>query len=218
MRRFIRGTLWLLAALVPAFLALSQGTARGAGDEDVFRYRAYPNMLIVLERGASMTQTDVTVQDVDGNGAANRYDLALKVIFRVLNADGSQIGGHSTPPDNTSVASYSSLIDLDDELFLSQRVGLLYFDNAAHSSASVTSPGGAPFQVYAPDNPPNLPPYRSAANSWQYRTLWDNVYAFGPPTGVTTIPIPWDSVRTCFDTSRSGDPTAAAGRRSPSSS
>ncbi len=95
--------------------------------------------------------------------------------------------------------NYSSLINLDDEFFLRQRVGFVYFDNAIHSNSFVTSPGGAPFQVYAPNNPPNLPPYRSGSASWQYRDLWDNVYAIGPPTtSATTIPIPWDNVRTCF--------------------
>ena len=207
MRRSLRTTLLLAAACAPAFLAMSPCPSRGAGDEDVFQYRAYPNMFVVLERGANMTVNDnISASDVDGNGVVNRYDLALKVLFRVLNADGSQIGGHSTPPDRGSVASYRSLIDLDDEFFLSQRVGFASFDNAMHSNSSVTSPGGAPFQVYAPSNPPNLPPYRSGSASWQYRDLWDNVYAIGPPTSATTIPIPWDGVRSCFSTAASGDP------------
>ena len=204
MRRSFRMTLLLAAACAPVFLSLLPGPARAEGDEDVFRKRAYPNMFIVMERGQKMAETDVTVQDVDGNFQMNRYDLALKVLFRVLNADGSQIGGHSTPPDKNSVDNYSSLIDLDDEFFLLQRVGFMYFDNAVHSNSSVTSPGGAPFQIYAPDNPPNLPPYLNPSNgkSWQYRNLWDNVYALGPPTPTTTttVTIPWDSVRSCFTT------------------
>jgi len=202
-------TLLLAAACAPAFLAMSPLPARGAGDEDVFQFRAYPNMFIVLERGANMATNDIdnTVQDVDGNNTVNRYDLALKVLFRVLNADGSQIGGHSTPPDKNAVDNYSSLIDIDDEFFLSQRIGLMYFDNDVHSNSSVTSPGGAPFQMYAPDNPPNTPPYRSAGASWQYRVLWDNVYAISSPlTSGTTISIPWASVRNCFTTAASSDP------------
>jgi hypothetical protein len=200
-------TLLLAAACAPAFLAMSPCPVRGAGDEDVFQYRAYPNMFVVLERGENMTVYDnVSVSDVDGNGVVNRYDLALKVLFRVLNADGSQIDGHSTPSGQGAVDTFRSLIDLDDEFFLSQRIGLMYFDNAIHSNSSVTSPGGAPFQVYAPGNPPNLPPYTSGTASWQYRALWDNVYAIGPPTSATTIPIPWNSVRDCFSTAASGDP------------
>src|SRR5512145_387702 len=147
MKRSCHAILLLAAACAPAFLPLLSGPARAEGDEDVFRFRAYPNMFIVMERGANMTATDVTVADVDGDGTGKRYDLALKVLFRVLNADGSQIGGHSTPPDQGSVAGYRSLIDLDDEFFLSQRVGFMYYDNAAHSNSAIPSPGGAPFQV-----------------------------------------------------------------------
>jgi hypothetical protein len=205
-------TLLLAAACAAALLAMSPVPSRGAGDEDVFQYRAYPNMFVVLERGASMTVNDnISVSDVDGNSSVNRYDLALKVLFRVLNADGSQIGGHSTPPDRNLVDNYSSLIDIDDEFFLSQRVGFLSFDYAVHSNSSVTAPGGAPFQVYAPGNPPNLPPYRNdnVSASWQYRDLWDNIYALGGPlTSGATIPIPWDNVRACFSTAASGDPDA----------
>ncbi len=96
-------TLLLAAVCAPAFLAMSPLPARGAGDEDVFQYRAYPNMFVVLERGANMTRNDVdnTVQDVDGNNAVNRYDLALKVLFRVLNADGANQADTARRPTKT---------------------------------------------------------------------------------------------------------------------
>jgi hypothetical protein len=110
-------------------LILVPETARGTiqGDEAVFQYRAYPNMLIVLDRSSDMNLVDnVTVGDVDGNGSGNRYDLALKVVFRLLNADGGRYGGgYLTPPDHSSVSAYRSLITVDDELVMSQRIGVL---------------------------------------------------------------------------------------------
>jgi Tfp pilus tip-associated adhesin PilY1 len=191
-----------LASLAVAIL-LSAGTALGAGtsDEDVFKYRAYPNLLIVLDRSSDMSVYDnVAVNDIDGNGVANRYDLALKVLFRILNADGSRTDNNSTPPNAASVESYgNSLITVDDELYLAQRIGLLYYDNAVHS------PTGPPFQVYAPNRTPNLPPYSSTTESWRYTAIWDNVYALGPPATGSVFSFQWSSIQTYFNNCASGD-------------
>ncbi|TFH32963.1 MAG: hypothetical protein E4G97_01715, partial [Deltaproteobacteria bacterium] len=200
--RGIRRYFGLFAACTAmAVLFLVPGTARGVieGDEAVFQYRAYPNMLIVLDRSADMAVNDnVTVGDIDHNGSNNRYDLALKVVFRLLNADGNRYGsGFLTPPDWSSVSAYRSLITVDDELAMSQRIGVLYYDNVVHP------PTGPPFQVYAPDRPPNAAPYLNASSeSWMYTAIWDNVYALGPHAPATTsvVSFPWSAIPTYFGT------------------
>ena len=199
MRRIRKYIGLLVACTAMAAVLLVPETARGTiqGDEAVFQYRAYPNMLIVLDRSSDMAKFDnVSVGDVDGNGSLNRYDLALKVVFRLLNADGNRYsGGYLTPPDASSVPAYRSLITVDDELFLSQRVGVLYHDNAVHASS------GPPFQVYAPNRPPNAAPYLdNTGESWMYTAIWDNVYALGPPAPADPIAFPWDAIPTYFDT------------------
>lgn len=199
---------WRIAAFAAAAL-LFVGTARGS-DEDVFRYRAYPNLLIVLDRSADMSLNDnVSVQDIDGNGLANRYDLALKVLFRVLNADGSRIDNNSTPPDAGSVQTYrNTLITVDDELFLVQRIGVLYYDNAVHL------PIGPPFQVFAPDRPPNLPPFYNSTTgeSWRYTAIWDSVRALGPPsTGQMAEPT-WTQISNYFSACSVGGDNSASCR------
>jgi hypothetical protein len=185
-----------------AALLLVPETARGTieGDEAVFQYRAYPNMLIVLDRSSDMAVSDnVSVGDVDGNGAQNRYDLALKIVFRLLNADGNRLDNTldntTTPPNASSVDAYRSLITVDDELYLSQRIGVLYYDNTVHL------PSGPPFQVYAPDRPPNAAPYLNASSeSWMYTSIWDNVYALGPPATGGTVKFPWSAIPSYFGT------------------
>lgn len=193
-----------VACTAMAAVFLVPGTARGViqGDEAVFQYRAYPNMLIVLDRSSDMAVFDnVSAGDIDGNGSVNRYDLALKVVFRLLNADGNRYsGGYLTPPNASSVPAYRSLITVDDELLMSQRIGVLYYDNAVHA------PYGPPFQVYAPDRPPNAAPYLNASSeSWMYTAIWDNVYALGPPATVTPVDFPWIAIQTYFGTCGAGD-------------
>ena len=193
-----------VACTTMAAVFLVPGTARGVinGDEAVFQYRAYPNMLIVLDRSSDMAVNDnVSVGDIDHDGSNNRYDLALKVVFRLLNADGNRYsGGYLTPPDWSSVSAYRSLITVDDELVMSQRIGVLYYDNAVHA------PTGPPFQVYAPVRPPNAAPYlNTSSESWMYSAIWDNVYALGPPATGTPVNFPWDAIPTYFGTCGTGD-------------
>jgi Tfp pilus tip-associated adhesin PilY1 len=125
----------------------------------------------------------------------------LKVVFRLLNADGNRYsGGYLTPPDWSSVSAYRSLITVDDELVMSQRIGVLYYDNAVHA------PTGPPFQVYAPVRPPNAAPYlNTSSESWMYSAIWDNVYALGPPATGTPVNFPWDAIPTYFGTCGTGD-------------
>lgn len=201
------------SAAVAGFLALAAvaaaGTAWGS-DEDVFRYRAYPNMLIVLDRGAEMgvaaAADNITVMDIDNDGIATRYDLALKVLFRILNADGSRgPGGFMTPPYAASEPSYRSQLTVDDELYLSERIGLLYYDNAVHA------PYGPPFQVYAPTRPPNAPPFYSTATyeSWRYSAIWTEVYALGEPTAGIELALPLSAIDSYYGTCASGDGSAS---------
>lgn len=203
--RGIRAHVGLFVACVAAAVGfLAPGTAFGViqGDEAVFQYRAYPNMLIVLDRSSDMALFDnVSVSDIDGNGSVNRYDLALKVFFRLLNADGSRYGGgYLTPPNAASVPAYRSLITVDDELYSSQRIGVLYYDNAVHHSS------GPPLQVYAPDRPPNAAPFlNTSGESWMYTAIWDNVYAMGGPATGTPAAFPWTDIPTYFGTCAAGD-------------
>lgn len=193
----IRGYFGLLSICAAmAAVCLMPETARGTieGDEAVFQYRAYPNMLIVLDRSFDMAVSDnVSVGDIDGNGEQNRYDLALKVVFRLLNADGSMKDNTTTPPNSAGVQAYRSLITVDDELYLSQRIGVLYYDNTVHA------PSGLPFQAYAPDRPPNAAPYLNAfGESWMYTSIWDNVYALGPPATGNVVKLPWSAIPPYF--------------------
>ena len=201
----LRGLAVLIAM---AALFLVPATARGVieGDEEVFQYRAYPNMLIVLDRSSDMALTDnVSVGDIDGDALATRYDLALKVVFRLLNADGTRSGNTTTPPNASSVPAYRSLITVDDELYLSQRIGVLYYDNTVHA------PSAPPFQVFAPDRPPNAAPYLNASNeSWMYTSIWDNVYALGSPATGSTVKFPWSAIPSYFTACRSNGTGGAA--------
>jgi Tfp pilus tip-associated adhesin PilY1 len=168
----------VIVALIAASILLGSGTAWPASDEDVFRYRAYPNLLIVLNRSASMaTVLDNSSLDLDGDLRFTRYDLALKSLFRVLNANGNKDAsyGTSAPDYAAAVSQFRSLITVEDELYLSQRIGVLWYDNAVHSSTA------APFQVHSPPTTPNQPPY----GDWSYQSVWDNVYAL-----TSTSPLP----------------------------
>ncbi|HJX14364.1 MAG TPA: PilC/PilY family type IV pilus protein [Candidatus Deferrimicrobiaceae bacterium] len=161
-------------------------TAWPASDEDVFRYRAYPNLLIVLNRSASMaTVLDNSSLDLDGDLRFTRYDLALKSLFRVLNADGNKDAsyGASAPDYAAAVSQFRSLITVEDELYLSQRIGVLWYDSAVHHSTP------APFQVQSPPTTPNQPPY----GDWSYKSVWDNVYAL-----TSTSPLPLSGTTASF--------------------
>jgi len=209
MRGILRYSGLFIVCTAMAVVFLLPGTARGViqGDESVFQYRAYPNMLIVLDRSEDMLVSDnVSVGDVDGNGPSNRYDLALKVVFRLLNADGNRYsGGYLTPPNASSVPAYRSLITVDDELVMSQRIGVLYYDNAVHA------PTGPPFQVYAPVRPPNEAPYlNTSSESWMYSAIWDNVYALGPAATGTPVNFPWDAIPTYFNKCKTPDASSNA--------
>jgi Tfp pilus tip-associated adhesin PilY1 len=160
----------ICAVLAAASVLLASGGAWAASDEDVFRYRAYPNMLIVLNRSASMaTALDNSTLDLDGDTNYTRFDLALKALFRVLNADGTRNATDNTTSPNyaADVPSYRSFISVGDELYLAQRIGALWYDNTVHRSTV------APYQVLSPPTTPNQPPY----GNWAYLNVWDSLYA-----------------------------------------
>lgn len=181
----------ICAVLAAASVLLASGAARAASDEDVFRYRAYPNMLIVLNRSASMaTSLEGSTLDLDGDAKYTRFDLALKVLFRVLNADGTRNATDNTTSPNSAseVPSYRSFISAGDELYLGQRIGALWIDNTVHRSTV------APFQVLSPPTTPNQAPY----GNWAYLNLWDSVYAlngsFPLPSSGTTAEFPKNDI------------------------
>ena len=181
----------ICAVLAAASVLLASGGAWAASDEDVFRYRAYPNMLIVLNRSASMaTSLDDSTLDLDDDTNYTRFDLALKVLFRVLNADGTRNASDNTTSPNSAadVPSYRSLISVGDELYLGQRIGALWVDNTVHRSTV------APFQVLSPPTTPNQAPY----GNWAYLNLWDSVYAlnssFPLPSSGTTAEFPKNDI------------------------
>jgi Tfp pilus tip-associated adhesin PilY1 len=185
----------ICAVLTAASLLLASGAARAASDEDVFRYRAYPNMLIVLNRSASMaTSLGISTLDLDGDTMSTRYDLALKALFRVLNADGTRNAtDNTTSPNSASEAySYRSFISVGDELYLGQRIGALWYDNTVHRSTV------APFQVLSPPTTPNQPPY----GNWAYLNVWDSVYDLNGssplPSSGTTAEFPKNDIVSYF--------------------
>lgn len=163
-----------IALLVLAALLAGAAPARGAGREVACASPVPANLLVVLNRSAGMgAPAGSAVPDLDGDGARTKYDLALGVLFRLLNADGGRIGGDAIPPQAGAVPRFRSLITVKDELLLSARAGVLLLDGSAAPVRGL----GAPFRVEAPPKTPNVPPY----GDWSYRAVWDRAYALGPP-------------------------------------
>src|SRR5574341_745837 len=188
----------LTACLVSGILFA--GTVRGS-DEEVFYYRAYPNLLVILNRGSQMTVANDNVGDLDYDGGPTRYDLALKTVFRILNANGSEYSGHSTPDSYSEATSgsFRGLIGVEDEIYLSQRIGLIYYDNQVHTSTE------APFQVTY--RTPNQPPFQNGYGNWRYGAIWDNLFALGPPAARSdSIGLPWNEVGDYFTRAITWDP------------
>lgn len=142
------------------------------------------------------------VPDLDGDGAGTRYDLALAVLFRLLNADGGRIDGFATPREADAAVRLRRLITVEDELLLSGRIGLMTYGGGSMGGAGRS----VLFQVHAPPETPNGPPY----GAWSYRAVWDRAYALGPPrpVGSPGSPLfPEDEIEGYF--------SAAASRPSP---
>lgn len=191
------------AAALAAGLLGALPFARAAAPEVACASRVPPNVLVVLSRGETMaTPAGSAVPDLDGDGARTRYDLALAVLFRLLNSDGGRIDGFATPREAGAVGRFRRLISVEDELFLSGRIGLISYGGAAPPGRGRS----APFQVHAPPETPNVPPY----GAWSYRAVWDHAYALGPPRSAGrsgSPPFPGDEIEGYF--------SVAASRPSP---
>lgn len=153
-----------LAAAAILLAAAASGIVPGAGIVPCAGYdrfpgtRLSPDVLIVLNRGASMSApAGDAVSDLDGNGTRSRYDLALSVLFRLLNANGNRIGGLASPRNAADVSRFRRLIDIEDELFLYARIGMLPYGGGAQPKPLERPPSG----------------------EWAYRDVWDNIYALG---------------------------------------
>jgi Tfp pilus tip-associated adhesin PilY1 len=137
---------------------------------------------------------DNSTLDLDGDTRYTRHDLALKALFRVLNADGTRNATDNTTSPNyaSEVFSYRSFISVGDELYLAQRIGALWYDNTVHRSTV------APFQVLSPPTTPNRPPY----GNWAYLNVWDDVYALNSssplPSSGTTAEFPKNEIVSYF--------------------
>lgn len=143
--------------------------------------RISPDALVVLNRGASMAvPAGDAVPDLDEDGTRSRYDLALSILFRLLNANGNRIDGLASPRNAKDIPRFRNLIDLEDELFLGARIAVL---------------------LYGSDIPPN-PGYGPAFGGRGYRAVWDSVYARGklPPLSPAgpSARFPWADVASRF--------------------
>jgi Tfp pilus tip-associated adhesin PilY1 len=112
----VKGWPGLAAAGVLASCLLTAAPT-GADDSDIFRFRATPNVLIIVDDSGSMARTygGSDVGDLDGQtrstfggtgtgatsltgpGASSRIDVAWRVLYQLLNADASVPSGLTTP-------------------------------------------------------------------------------------------------------------------------
>lgn len=148
----------ILLAAAAAGILPGAGIVPCAGYDRFPGTRMSPDVLIVLNRGASMSApAGDAVSDLDGNGTRSRHDLALSVLFRLLNANGNRIEGLASPRNAADVSRFRRLIDIEDELFLHARIGVLPYGDGAQPKPLERPPSG----------------------ERTYREMWDFAFALG---------------------------------------
>ena len=186
--------LGLAAAGVLASFLLMTSTAR-ADDSDIFRFRATPNVLIIVDDSGSMARTygGTEVGDLDGSTRAtfggtgtqtsSRIDVAWRVLYQLLNADGSVPSGLTSPfptlrshvsPDSSpsNGYNYNQNLTTADENALKLRLGLMIYGYGGSNSYGTYDDIKVPVAIAGADN--NQPPFSAGKT---YLGIWQQIKA-----------------------------------------
>ena len=188
-----KGWVGLAAAGMLASFLLTTTTAR-ADDSDIFRFRATPNVLLILDDSGSMARTygGTEVGDLDGQtraafsgtgaGVSSRIDVAWRVLYQLLNADASVPTGFTTPyPTQRSHVSPDSLTSSDgykynqnittaDENALKVRLGVMIYGYGGTNSYGTYDDIKVPIAIGGTDA--NQPPFSAGKT---YRDVWQQI-------------------------------------------
>jgi hypothetical protein len=173
-----------------------------ADDSDIFRFRATPNVLVIVDDSGSMGRTPggTNVGDLDGvtdagltAGTSTRVDVAYRVLYQLLNGDNTVPVGLASPfptqrshvsPDGsgTDGLKYNQNLTRADEDAVKLRLGLMIY------GPNVTWPGSGtptfqyisvPVQINGADN--NLPPFNTSYSSF-WTSIKNNLIVGNNPT------------------------------------
>jgi len=214
-----KGWLGIAAAGVLASFLLMTTTAR-ADDSDIFRFRATPNVLIIVDDSGSMGRTSggSNVGDLDGatdtsagltSGASSRVDVAYRVLYQLLNGDGSAPGGSLASPfptqrshvspdgSGTDGEKYNLNLTRADEDAVKLRLGLMiYGPNVTWNGFQYIS---VPVQIGGGDS--NLPPFTTSYSSF-WTAIKNNLIG---PNNPTPMARSLQAVPTYFTIAGTGD-------------
>ena len=218
-----KGWVGLAAAGVLASCLLTT-TAR-ADDSDIFRFRATPNVLIIVDDSGSMARTygGTDVGDLDGHnrdefngtgtgatsltgpGASSRIDVAWRVLYQLLNADGSVPSGLTTPyptlrthvsPDSSpsNGYKYNQNITTADENSLKVRLGLMIYGDGGANSYGTFDDIRVPVAIGGTDA--NQPPFTAGKT---YQAIWQQIKtAYTPGNNPTPMSRSLEAARNKF--------------------
>jgi len=194
-----------VAGLALAIVLGGGASPSSADDSDIFRFRATPNVLIIVDGSGSMCRTygGTEVGDLDGHPrsdcssatgtqTSSRTDVAYRVLYQLLNGDNTApVTGWPTYPvrraDVTPDAAvtdngykYNLNLTRADEDAVKLRLGLMTYD------ANVTWNGfqyiKVPLQINGGDN--NLPPFTTS-----YSSFWTAIKNNLIPNGNNPTPM-----------------------------
>src|SRR3990172_9346485 len=176
-----------------------------ADDSDIFRFRATPNVLVIVDDSGSMARTygGTEVGDLDGQTRAafggtgtqtsSRVDVAYRVLYQLLNGNGSVPSGltssfptqrsHVSPDGSgTDGLKYNQNLTSADEDAVKLRLGLMIY------GPNITWPSSGsptfqyirvPVQINGTDN--NLPPFNTSYSSF-WSAIKNNLTPGNNPT------------------------------------
>jgi len=195
-----KGWLGLAAAGVLASCLLMTTTAR-ADDSDIFRFRATPNVLIIVDGSGSMCRTSggTEVGDLDGKDrdfcvnatgtqTSSRTDVAYRVLYQLLNGDGSAPGGSLPSPFPTQLShvsgadagSYNNNLTRADEDAVKLRLGLMIYGTGTYGTYSAIQ---VPVAINGATDT-NLPPFTTS-----YASFWTAIKGNLIPNGGNSTPM-----------------------------
>lgn len=186
----------LLFILAAAIVAGSLPSPLYGDDTDIFTVQSTPNVLLILDDTGSMTGNygGSVVGDLDGDGTANtRLDLAYRVLYQILNGDGSMISISGTNyeyptqrphvlPDYSETDAYLFNQNLNDadENALRMRIGLMiYGPTSTWQGFKLIK---VPVQTTSSES--NLPPYTNS-----YRSVWNAIKTEYTPSSGNGTPM-----------------------------
>jgi len=213
-----------LAAAGALASCLLMAAPTGADDSDIFRFRATPNVLIIVDDSGSMGRTPggTNVGDLDGvtdsglaAGTSTRVDVAYRVLYQLLNGDGSAPGGSLPSPFPTQRShvsstgsadeSYNNNLTRSDEDAVKLRLGLMvYGPNVTWNSFQRIS---VPLQINGGDS--NLPPFTTSYTSF-WTAIKNNLIVGNNPTPMARS---LQAARTYFTTAATGDGSTACRKK-----